>query len=762
MPRRVGIFGVSEESMQLLRLLACNPQLELAGVFADDEAAARRIVQEAAPEVELLFESLLTLDADAFFDGGSLHAVVEGGASPGFAARFPGASEQGLQILSPLTARLLWGYETATRDRKSELLTALSEVVESVELTIDSQELFARMLEIAVGVTGAEGGSLMLLDPARRELTIRVAIGVERELWPKIRVPIGEGIAGRVAQDARPLLVNGRADRSAFQIVRERMDVESALSVPLVSDGGVLGVLNLHHGTRRNAFDDDDLRFMERVARLDAQIITRAEEHERLRNQAARYDAVRTVHEILGDANPLLDRLRALCLFVAERVGHGIVNVYLDGSEDGELRLAATSLEGGGFGGEYRVVAGHGIDGQVARSRRPAFLRGEDGSLAYVSLPLLSADRLVGVLGVQCGATPPRGRGAEETLLELPAATADGIAQSERETRMATRANRINAINETGIRMISSKQLSEVVRLATSSVAMILEADHAILRLQDEETKRFVIRSYFGGADGQVQERLFKLDKQVCVETIRRRTAFRVTDLRESPGLAEWQGEFQSCLCAPLRRADRVVGTLSVYDKVVTDHFYAGAFDEDDLQVFTKFLGYVERGVEGALAHSAARQQRSFDEETGLPNAGYLGTRVQEEIARARGSDGALALASCRIENLDEIAAQAGPAHAHRVTLRAAQALREQLRDFDVLGRTAPGEFSMLLPDPGANPGERVFELARSVADDLSKDPALNQPLPVALAFGYAMHPADGSDRESLLAAAAEPRIRLA
>ncbi len=761
MLRRVGVFGTSEETLKLLQLLAANPQLEIAAIWDADPEGARRLAQNVAPEIVSLLDSLLTDDLAAFVDGGDFHAIIEGGAVPSFAARFPNAGERGVQILSPLTARLLWGYETATRDRKNELLTALAEVVESVELTIDSDELFTRMLEIAVGVTGADGGSLMLLDPERRELTIRVATGVERELWPKIRLRLGEGIAGRVAQDARPLLLNGKADRRAFQIVRERLDVESALCVPLVSDGGVLGVLNLHHSTRRDAFSQDDLQYMERVARLDAQIIARAEEHEALRNQAARYNTVRSVHEILSGANPLPDRLRSLCTFAAGRVGDGIATVYLLGSDDEDLRLAATSLEGGGFGGEYRVVDGRGIDGQVARSRRPAFLRSDDGSIAYVSLPLLAGERLVGVLSIQSGSRPPRGRGAEETLLELAAAVADGVAQSERETRMTTRANRINAINETGIRMLSSKELNEVVRLVTSSVAMILEADHAILRLQDEETKRFVIRSFFGAADGLVQERLFKLDKQVCVETIRRRTSSRVADLAEHGAFEDFRGEFKSFLCAPLKRAGQVIGTLSVYDKVVTDRFYASAFDDDDLQIFTKFLIYVERAIDGALAQSHARQHRNFDEETGLPNASYLGKRIHEEIARSAGRDASLAVAVCRIENLDEIATRANPAHAHRVTLRTADALRSHLRDFDVLGRTAAAAFTVLLPEPGPTPGERIFELARAVADEISKEESLNDPIRVSLAFGYAVHPTDGCDRDALLETAAEPRIRM-
>ena len=111
------------------------------------------------------------------------------------------------------------------------------------------------------------------------------------ELWPKIRVPLGHGIAGRVAADGRPLRLRGKADRQAFQIVRERLDVESALSVPLIFEGRVLGVLNLHHTTRPDAFSDESLEFAEQLALLDAQIIARSQEHEALRSQATRYTA---------------------------------------------------------------------------------------------------------------------------------------------------------------------------------------------------------------------------------------------------------------------------------------------------------------------------------------------------------------------------------------------------------------------------------------------------------------------------------------
>ena len=118
-------------------------------------------------------------------------------------------------------------------------------------------------------------------------------------------------------------------------------------------------------------------------------------------------------------------------------------------------------------------------------------------------------------------------------------------------------------------------------------------------------------------------------------------------------------------------------------------------------------------------------------------------------------------MAVCRIENLTEIEQTINPARAKKVAQRTVDALRAHLRDFDVLGRTDENEFTVLMPEPGFDAGERVFALARAVADDISKDDSLNDAIRVALAFGYAIFPSEGADCESLLERAKTPRIRM-
>ncbi len=761
MRKRIAIYCANDEVLQLIPSLLANPDLEITAIFDRAASKIRQRLPDFGRELGPLLGAKLTDRVEDLIDDAALHTIIDASVELDFARQHSDIVDRGVQVISPLTARLLWCFVPTSAHRKTELLGVLHELVESYNLTIDADALFSRMLEIAVSVTGAEAGSLMLLDTENRELRVRVATGIEPELWTKIRVPLGEGIAGRVAADARPLRLRGKADGRAFHIVRERLDVESALCVPMIFEGRVLGVLNLHHSTRPDTFTDDDLEFAEQLARLDAQIIAQSQAHEVLRGQAERYEAVRHVRGELAGKATLPDRLRGLCRFIARHAGNGIATIYLCDPGDDGLRLGATSLEGGGFGGEYRIAVGQGIDGTVARTRDAMILKTPDGALAYAALPLVAGETFAGVLSVQGGERAPRGRAMEETLLEIAAAAAEEIVHANQTAAMTSRATQLSAVNETGIKMISTEDLAEVLRLGTSSAAMVLEADHTILRLHDEQTGRFVIRSYFGSADGPLQERLFRLDKQVSVTAIKRRGPHLIRDIALHAETREFDTELRSAIAAPLMREAHVMGTLAIYDKVESDQFHVGRFSDDDLRLFGKFVSYLERALANAMFHAQARRFRNFDTETGLPNSVYLEKRIVEEVARAAGAESALAIAVCKLENLDEIERSAGATRVRQVVARSVDALRSHLRDFDVLGRTSDNEFTILLPDPGVSASDRVFALARAVADDLSGNEALNAGARIALGFGYAVYPGDGADCGALLEKACEPRIRM-
>ena len=247
----------------------------------------------------------------------------------------------------------------------------------------------------------------------------------------------------------------------------------------------------------------------------------------------------------------------------------------------------------------------------------------------------------------------------------------------------------------------------------------------------------------------------------MSVDTIKRRAIFAVREVSDDPSLVEFGADVRSFVAAPLKHEGQLIGTLAIYDKIAPDGFHASVFREDDIQIFTRFVSYAERAVANAELYSAVKRHGNVDAETGLPNETYLEQRLAEEIVRAKGRDGALALIVCQIENWGRISREADTEQATRIVQRTAEALRRHVRDFDLVARTADAAFTVMLPDPASPAEETVSKLARNVAEEVSSDDRINAPVRIALAFGFALYPNHGADREALRKHAALPRIRM-
>lgn len=102
--------------------------------------------------------------------------------------------------------------------------------------------------------------SLMLLDPARETLTISAQRGIDPAVAARVRVRIGQGIAGWVAHNRKPLFVRlkdeqklgSNADRGVY-------NSDSFVSVPLAYNNKLCGVLNLSNKRDGEPFNEFDL-----------------------------------------------------------------------------------------------------------------------------------------------------------------------------------------------------------------------------------------------------------------------------------------------------------------------------------------------------------------------------------------------------------------------------------------------------------------------------------------------------------------------
>lgn len=125
-----------------------------------------------------------------------------------------------------------------------QALVPLYDVSRSLMTTVDVEVLLDQVVEIAVQETQANRASLMLEQDGR--LHIEAARGLSQDIQATITTPVGEGIAGWVAQHGEPLLLNpdiSMPPELADALNRE--EIGSAVCVPLALHDRVIGVLNL-------------------------------------------------------------------------------------------------------------------------------------------------------------------------------------------------------------------------------------------------------------------------------------------------------------------------------------------------------------------------------------------------------------------------------------------------------------------------------------------------------------------------------------
>jgi diguanylate cyclase (GGDEF)-like protein len=131
-------------------------------------------------------------------------------------------------------------YLSALRSSRDELARSMNRLGETLSSTHDLPKLLAVVLEAAVQARRARAGSLLLLTPDRTALVREASFGLhQRE--PAERIPVGQGVAGTVAATGRAMILASPAGNGGPEPA-----ATSQVSVPLLAQGRVLGVLSLY------------------------------------------------------------------------------------------------------------------------------------------------------------------------------------------------------------------------------------------------------------------------------------------------------------------------------------------------------------------------------------------------------------------------------------------------------------------------------------------------------------------------------------
>ncbi len=135
------------------------------------------------------------------------------------------------------------------RMRTSERrLTILTDIVKTANSLLEPRKIIELVMARVQELIPSEAWSILLVDEERQELSFELALGEKGKDVSGLRVKIGEGIAGWVAQTGQPTIVNdvGRDTRFTQKFDQQtRFRTRSVLCAPLVSRGRTIGVVEI-------------------------------------------------------------------------------------------------------------------------------------------------------------------------------------------------------------------------------------------------------------------------------------------------------------------------------------------------------------------------------------------------------------------------------------------------------------------------------------------------------------------------------------
>ncbi len=180
-----------------------------------------------------------------------------------------------LDVLARFAAVVL---ALAERRGAMEELSSIIEATKRLNSTLDLSELIHIILQIATRQTGAERGTVFLVDRVRKEMWSLVGLGLEAQ---EIRFPEDRGIAGWVAREGVAVRLENAYEDPRFEPEIDRrlgFTTRRLMCLPIRNDAGaIIGVLELLN--KAEPFTHEDEAFLDALSTHVALALEKAQLH---------------------------------------------------------------------------------------------------------------------------------------------------------------------------------------------------------------------------------------------------------------------------------------------------------------------------------------------------------------------------------------------------------------------------------------------------------------------------------------------------
>ncbi|WCL50058.1 GAF domain-containing SpoIIE family protein phosphatase [Leptospira sp. GIMC2001] len=241
-------------------------------------------------------------------------------------------------------------------------LSLLYEFEKKITSEKDHRGLGFWVLDKVLEYLEAKSGTIYLLDEKQENLKILAARGIPEEALDNLNIKLGEGIAGWVAQERKKLLIqNLDYDPRYKKDLGFVFDSKSLITVPLISENQLLGVISINNKSSGYAFNHNDLHMLEAISyRLAISFQNYFLFRKVAQSEKEKDRAFRVMKEVLPAQTPSIKGLTIATEYIPyDQIGGDFYQFYPIG--DNKIGIFIADISGHGLSAALLALMAHSM-----------------------------------------------------------------------------------------------------------------------------------------------------------------------------------------------------------------------------------------------------------------------------------------------------------------------------------------------------------------------------------------------------------------
>lgn len=297
---------------------------------------------------------------------------------------------------------------------KSLEADALSEIGQAIGSMLEVDDMLKAVADIVVRVTGTDLCLIYLLDDPAKELVLRGASGPSKNAVGKIRLKIGEGITGWVAQQGTHVVINREAwmderFKPVPTLLQDRY--QSMLSVPLRGRKGIVGVINVRTNPPTQ-YNNVQINILDSIARQVGGAVENYFAYHQMEQRASKLSTISEISRTITSDLYLEEILQLIVAMTAESMNFKICSIMLLDDNKQELVIKATQSKSRAYVKKPNVKLTESVAGRAILEEKPITILDvrktagyqypdiakQEGLCSLIALPLSVKSEIIGVL----------------------------------------------------------------------------------------------------------------------------------------------------------------------------------------------------------------------------------------------------------------------------------------------------------------------------------------------------------------------------